>query len=203
MTWIAAPIGRRNDPRADPQARAGHGQVPGRPSVEDQVGRVVGHDGATLGRGPRATGFGGLEHLRRPPLPWRAGNAGSEGAQPPASLRQGTHGVWPHGVSWLACLLVSVRGCGLAVRGAYPKELRRGGAIPSWAPIAFSQSRATPFQPTSKGSEKLTRITRTECSPIAPVCTPATRVASPAMSSKPGGICTVPRYSYASPENKS
>ena len=49
-----------------------------------------------------ATGFGGLvEHLHRPPLPWRAGNAGSEGAQPPASLRQGTHGVWPHGVSWL------------------------------------------------------------------------------------------------------
>ena len=87
MTWIAAPIGRRNDPRADPQARAGHGQVPGRPSVEDQVGRVVGHDGATLGRGPRD----GVRGVGAPPPPAapvagrkRRVRGGAAPRQPPA-----------------------------------------------------------------------------------------------------------------------
>jgi len=73
----------------------------GEPS-RDHVGMVVGHDEATLGRGSRDR-VRGMEHLaaRRP----RGGpeTQGSEGAQPPASLRRGrTRSVWPHGVNWLS-----------------------------------------------------------------------------------------------------
>ena len=46
------------------------------------------------------TGFG-VGAPRRPPLPWRAGNAGVRGGAAPRQPPQGTHGVWPHGVSWL------------------------------------------------------------------------------------------------------
>ena len=38
---------------------------------------------------------------RRPTLPWRAGNAGVRGGAAPRQPPQGTHGVWPHGVTWL------------------------------------------------------------------------------------------------------
>ena len=36
---------------------------------------------------------------RRPTLPWRAVNAGVRGGAAPRQPPQGTHGVWPHGVS--------------------------------------------------------------------------------------------------------
>ena len=76
--WLS-PSRPRTHPRADPQARAGHGQVL-------NVGRIVGHDGATLGRGPR-DGVRGLEHLaarRSRGGPKTQGQRGR--SPPPASL---------------------------------------------------------------------------------------------------------------------
>ena len=56
--------------------------------TRDHVGRIVGHDGATLGRGPR-DGVRGLEHLAAGRSRGGPETQGSEGAQPPASLARG------------------------------------------------------------------------------------------------------------------
>ena len=85
--WMPATSRPKTHPRADPQARAGQGQAPGGPSRITSAG-VVGQDGATLGRRPR-DGFREVEHL--PGRRSRGGpeTPGSEGAEPPASLRRG------------------------------------------------------------------------------------------------------------------
>ena len=89
--------------RAVFRASEGHGHAPGWRSVEDHVGRVVGHDGATLGRGPR-DGVRGWS--TSPPAALVADRKrGVRGGAAPHQPPQGTHGVWPHGVSLLACLL--------------------------------------------------------------------------------------------------
>ena len=59
----------------------------GNPS-RDHVGRVVGHDVAALGRGPRDR-VRGCKHLAARRSRGRPETQGSEGAQPPASLRRG------------------------------------------------------------------------------------------------------------------
>ena len=43
----------------------------------------------------------GVGASRRPPLPWRAGNAGVRGGAAPRQPRSGTRGVWPQRVCWL------------------------------------------------------------------------------------------------------
>ena len=89
MTWMAATQSAK-----DPT----HGRIlkptpvtaklpAGGPS-RDHVGRVVGHDGATLGRGP-GDGVRGLEPLAARRSRGGPETPGSEGAQPPASLRRG------------------------------------------------------------------------------------------------------------------
>ena len=62
--------------------------APGRRSFEDHVDRVVGLGGATLGRGP-GDGIRGVEHLAACRSRGGPETRGSEGAQPPASLRRG------------------------------------------------------------------------------------------------------------------
>ena len=47
-----------------------------------------------------ATEFG-VGAPRRPPLAWRAENAGVRGGAAPRQPRSGTHGVWPQRVRWL------------------------------------------------------------------------------------------------------
>ena len=63
-------------------------KLPGWRSVEDHVDRVVGFDAATLAVA-LATGFGGVEHLTARRSRGGPETQGSEGAQPPASLRRG------------------------------------------------------------------------------------------------------------------
>ena len=79
---------RRSRPSSRPTVRRGSG----RPSRRPRRGY------ARPWPPPQGSGVGGP---RRPPLPWRAGNAGVRGGAAPRQPPQGTHGVWPHGVSWL------------------------------------------------------------------------------------------------------
>ena len=83
---LAATRRPRTHPRADPQARAGHGYAPGWRAVEDHVGREVRHDGAR-----------GCEHLAARRSRGGPETPGSEGAQPPASLRRGLTECGPKG----------------------------------------------------------------------------------------------------------
>ena len=83
--------------------RAGHGQ-----SSRLAVRRGSSRPGRLPRRGyarpwpPRRSS--GVGAPRRPPLPWRAGNAGVRGGAAPRQPPLGTHGVWPHGVRWLVSL---------------------------------------------------------------------------------------------------
>ena len=90
MTWVAChPVGQRRRLRADPQALARFkARLPAGRFDEDHVDRVVGHHGATLGRGPR-DGARGLEDLAARRSRGGPETPGSEGAQPPASLARG------------------------------------------------------------------------------------------------------------------
>jgi len=93
------PTGGSSSPRRSrPSSR-----LAGPSTIVIMSGRAVGHDGGGA-RPATATGFGGgsSRAARRSsggPKPW-----GSEGAQPPGQPPQGTHGVWPQGVSWLDAL---------------------------------------------------------------------------------------------------
>ena len=83
------PVGQRRRLRADPQALARFtARLPAGRFDEDHVDRVVGHHGATLGRGPR-DGARGLEDLAARRSRGGPESPGSEGAQPPASLARG------------------------------------------------------------------------------------------------------------------
>jgi len=69
--------------------------LPASGSIEDHVGRVVGHNGATLAGGPR-DGIRGVEHLDAVRSRGGPETPGSEGAQPPASP-SGRHTECGHG----------------------------------------------------------------------------------------------------------
>ncbi len=103
MTWVAChPVGQRRRLRADPQALARFtARLPAGRFDEDHVDRVVGHHGATLGRGPR-DGAPGLEDLAARRSRGGPETPGSEGAQPPASLARGHAECGPS--EYAACL---------------------------------------------------------------------------------------------------
>ncbi len=94
--------------RATQSARDSYGRIlapppvttklPAGRSIEDHVGRSVGHDGAALGRGD---GVRGVDHTAAHRSCGGAENRGSEGARPPRQPPSGTHAVWPRGVCWL------------------------------------------------------------------------------------------------------
>ena len=90
MTWMAATQSARDPPTGESfKPSPVHGQgLPAGGSVEDHVGRVIGHQVATLGRGSRG-GVRGVEQLAARRSRGGPATAGSEGAQPPASLRRG------------------------------------------------------------------------------------------------------------------
>ena len=69
--------------------------LPASGSIEDHVGRVVGHNGAALAGGPR-DGIRGVEHLDAVRSRGGPETPGSEGAQPPASP-SGRHTECGHG----------------------------------------------------------------------------------------------------------
>ena len=92
---------------------------PSRPSsrlagpIEDHVGRIVGHDGAALGRGD---GLRGVEHTAARRSCGGAENRGVKGGTAPRQPRSGTHAVWPRGVCWLNSKSSAQRARGPRVR---------------------------------------------------------------------------------------
>ncbi len=79
-------------------------KLPAGRSIEDHVGRIIGHDGAVLGRGD---GVRSVEHAAARRFCGAAENLGVRGGAPPRQPPQGTHGVWPQGVCWLVALAAS------------------------------------------------------------------------------------------------
>ena len=133
-------------------------KLPADRSVEDHGDRVVGQDGGSCSAAARRRGSGGGAP-RRPPLRQRGGKLGVRGGAAPRQPPQGTHGVWPQGVSWLDAL--SLRQASLGAPPKRPSGHRHGTTPIEQSRISSSASlfvcqppgrRGQPARPTRRCS---------------------------------------------------